>query len=169
MPLKKSVLITGCSNGIGLAVAKGLQNEFHVIATARKLDDVKSLTESGFDAVQLDLTNEQSIEVGFQKVLALTDGKIYGLFHNAGYAQIGAIEELPTKALIEQFQINFFSWHHLTRLVMPIMREQNEGRIIFNSSCLGLWRSSLMGLIQRQNMHWKVMPIPYVTSFILVN
>lgn len=135
----KSVLITGCSSGIGLDTAKTLKAlGFNVFATARNIDDVAKLREQGLQAKQLDLADETSIANAFKWVLAETGGTLYGLFNNGAYGQPGAIEDLPTQALREQFNVNLFGWHHLTRLVIPVMRKQGYGRIIQNSSVLGL-------------------------------
>lgn len=137
--LDKSVLITGCSSGIGLDSALTLkQLGFNVFATARKNDDVVKLRDQGLQAKQLDLTDETSIANALKWVLAETGGTLYGVFNNGAYGQPGAIEDLPTQALREQFNVNLFGLHHLTRLIIPVMRKQGYGRIIQNSSVLGL-------------------------------
>lgn len=134
-----SVLITGCSTGIGFDTAITLADlGYQVFATARDQKDVKRLESLGLNAHQLDLMDESSIELAFKWVLQQTDGKLYGLFNNGAYGQAGALEDLPSQALKEQFQTNVFGWHHLTALVIPIMRKQGYGRIIQNSSVLGL-------------------------------
>lgn len=134
----RAVLITGCSSGIGLHAAHTLQGlGFQVFATARKPEDVRQLTATGLHGLHLDLTDAQSIGNSLAQVLDTTGGKLYGLFNNGGYGQTGAVEDLPTAALREQFETLFFGWHELTRQVVPIMREQGFGRIIQNSSVLG--------------------------------
>ncbi|WP_270672246.1 SDR family NAD(P)-dependent oxidoreductase [Aeromonas sp. QDB17] len=133
------VLITGCSSGIGLAAAKALgAHGFIVISSARKAEDVALLRQQGLLAVRLDLADEASIEQGAAEALALAGGRLYGLFNNSGYGQPGALEDLPTKAFREQLETNLFGLHHLIRLVLPSMLEVGEGRIIQNSSVLGL-------------------------------
>lgn len=133
------VLITGCSSGIGLAAAKALgEHGFTVIASARKAEDVTRLQQAGLLAVQLDLANPASIEQGAGAALALAGGRLYGLFNNGAYGQPGALEDLPTEALREQFETNLFGWHHLIRQVLPAMLAAREGRIVQNSSVLGL-------------------------------
>ncbi|ART83913.1 short-chain dehydrogenase [Oceanisphaera profunda] len=137
--MKRSVLITGCSTGIGLCAAHFLQKSgFQVIASARCATDVAALTTAGLTAVQLDLSDEASIEAGVAETLQLTGGRLYGLFNNGAYGQPGALEDLPTAALREQFNTNLFGTHHLTRLVLPVMLAASEGRIIQNSSILGI-------------------------------
>jgi len=134
-----SVLITGCSTGIGFDTAITLTDlGYQVFATARDQKDVERLKSLGLNAHKLDLMDESSIELAFKWVLQQTDGKLYGLFNNGAYGQAGALEDLPSQALKEQFQTNVFGWHHLTALVIPIMRKQGYGRIIQNSSVLGL-------------------------------
>ncbi len=136
---RKTVLITGCSSGIGLATASFLQKQgFEVITSARKEHDVRALQEQGFSAVKLDLSESQSVTQGFEAAMSLCDGKIYGLFNNGAYGLTGAIEDISRSALTEQFETNVFGWHELTTLCVPLMRQANEGRIIQNSSVLGL-------------------------------
>jgi len=133
------VLITGCSSGIGLAAAHGLrQHGFSVIASARKEEDVSRLRREGLTAIRLDLCDPASIEAGVTEALSLAGGRLYGLFNNSGYGQPGALEDLPTEAFREQLETNLFGLHHLIRLVLPGMLEAGEGRIVQNSSVLGL-------------------------------
>lgn len=134
----KHVLITGCSTGIGYCVAKGLkQKGYRVIATARRKESVEQLRSEGFESLQLDLTDSHSINTAFEKVMQLTDGKLYALFNNGAYGLPGAVEDLTRDALRTQFETNVFGWHELTNLVIPVMRRQGYGRIIQNSSILG--------------------------------
>ncbi|MGF1749719.1 SDR family oxidoreductase [Vibrio cionasavignyae] len=136
--MKKAILITGCSSGIGYTAAHELnQRGYHVIASCRSIEDVKRLQNEGLTCIQLDLADAKSIQLGVQKTLDLCEGRLYGLFNNGAYGQPGALEDLPTDALRAQFEANFFGWHELVRLILPIMRQQNEGRIIQNSSVLG--------------------------------
>ena len=133
------ILITGCSTGIGLHLAQRLQQEgYQVLATARKENDVTRLQQSGLRAHKLDLNDEHSIEAAAEWALAESDGQLYALINNGAYGQTGAIEDLPTQALREQFNTNLFGWHHLLRLILPTMLQQNRGRIIQISSVLGL-------------------------------
>ena len=133
------VLITGCSSGIGHAVAHGLkQRGFPVIASARRGADVARLQGEGLQAVRLDLDDPASVEAGFQTALALTDGRLYGLFNNGAWGLPGAVEDLSREALLAQLQTNLLGWHQLTCLAIPVMRAAGEGRIVHNSSVLGL-------------------------------
>lgn len=133
-----TILITGCSSGIGYSTAKFLQQHgFRVIASARKSEDVARLTQEGFETVQLDLANSDSIQQAITQVLQWTDGKLDALFNNGAYGQPGAVEDLSRAVLLEQFENNFFGTHELTNLIIPVMRKQGYGRIIYNSSVLG--------------------------------
>ncbi|HHB92150.1 MAG TPA: SDR family oxidoreductase [Thioploca sp.] len=135
----RSILITGCSSGIGYHVAHGLQKlGYQVFATARKPEDVTRLQQEGLESLLLDLNDSASITDAVQKVLKLTDGKLYAIFNNGAHGQPGAIEDLTIEALRYQFEVNVFGTHELTRQIIPIMRKQGEGRIIQNSSMLGL-------------------------------
>ncbi|WMS86060.1 SDR family NAD(P)-dependent oxidoreductase [Pleionea litopenaei] len=134
----KSILITGCSTGIGLHTAMTLNKlGYTVFATARQLKDVEKLKELGLDARQLDINNFQQQQQVLDEILGLTDGTLDALFNNAAYGQPGAIEDLSTEILREQFETNVFAWHELTIRCLKIMRKQGYGRIIQNSSVLG--------------------------------
>ena len=135
----KSVLITGCSSGIGYCVAQGLKARgYRVFATARKAEDVARLVAEGLEALQLDLRDSASIEQTVDEVLRRTDGELYALFNNGAYGQPGAVEDLKREVLREQFETNVFGWLELTNRVLPVMRRQGYGRIVMNSSVLGL-------------------------------
>lgn len=135
---QRSVLISGCSSGIGRCVAEGLKARgYRVFATARKQQDVDALIKQGFESCQLDLADSGSIKAAVEKVLNACGGKIYGLFNNAGYGQPGAVEDITRDILREQFETNLFGSHELTRLVIAGMRKQGQGRIIQHSSVLG--------------------------------
>jgi len=134
-----NIVITGCSSGIGLETAKYLREKFvTVFPTARKREDVEMLRSLGFEhAMQLDVTKPQSIKRVIEEVLA-KEGKIDVWFNNAGYGQPGAIEDLRTDVLREQFETNVFGLHECTRQIIPVMRKQGYGKIIQHSSVLGL-------------------------------
>ena len=134
----KSVLITGCSSGIGYQTAKDLSARgYDVIATARKLEDVEKLNSEGLFCLQLDLSDSDSIRQAFTKTLEHTSGELYGLFNNGAYGQAGAVEDLSREIIKQQFETNVFGWMELTNLAILIMRQQGYGRIIYNSSILG--------------------------------
>lgn len=136
--MTKSVLITGCSTGIGYTCAHALNKQgYQVIASCRHLTDVERLRSEGLTCIQLDITSTDSIEQAINETLTLTGGTLDALFNNGAYGQAGALEDLPIQALREQFETNVFGWHHLVQTVLPIMRKQNSGRIIQNSSVLG--------------------------------
>ncbi|WP_286261957.1 SDR family oxidoreductase [Thalassotalea atypica] len=136
--MNKSILITGCSSGIGLNAALTLSARgYLVIATARKAEDVEMLKERGLIACTLDLSATDSINNAVAFVVEHTGGTLDFLFNNGAYGQPGALEDLSSKALQEQFQTNVFGWHELTKQIIPIMRNQGHGRIIQCSSVLG--------------------------------
>ncbi len=139
MNLSKTILVTGCSTGIGYSTAVVLKERgHHVIATARKADDVQRLTQEGFTALQLDLADSASIQNAVNQVVDLTGGKLDALFNNGAFGQPGAVEDLSREVLRFQFETNLFGTHELTNLILPLMRQQGHGRIIYNSSVLGL-------------------------------
>jgi len=134
----RAVLITGCSSGIGACVAAGLrQRGYRVFATARKQQDVDRLNAEGFESLLLDLDDSASINTAVDAILDKTGGTLYALFNNGGYAQLGAVEDLPRQALREQFETNLFGTFELTNRIIPVMRQQGSGRLIYNSSILG--------------------------------
>jgi NAD(P)-dependent dehydrogenase (short-subunit alcohol dehydrogenase family) len=136
--MQKSILITGCSSGIGLCVAQGLKKQgWRVFASARKHADVENLRSQGFESLQLDLNDSLSIKTAVAKVLYQTEGKLDALFNNGGFGVVGAVEDLSRDALRAQFETNVFGWIELTNEVLPVMRRQGHGRIIMNSSILG--------------------------------
>lgn len=138
MTTAKTILITGCSTGIGYTTAIELKKRgYQVIATARKAEDVTRLTEEGFTALQLDLADSASIREAVDATLALTSGKLDALFNNGAFGQPGAVEDLTREVLRHQFETNLFGTHELTNLLIPVMRRQGHGRIIYNSSVLG--------------------------------
>lgn len=135
---QKTILITGCSSGIGYCVAHGLkQRGYRVIATARRQESVDQLNNEGFESMQLDLSESESIQQAFKQIMQLTDGKLYALFNNGAFGLPGAVEDLTRENLKHQFETNVFGWLELTNLVIPVMRNQGFGRIIQNSSVLG--------------------------------
>jgi NAD(P)-dependent dehydrogenase (short-subunit alcohol dehydrogenase family) len=137
--MAKSILITGCSSGIGLCVARGLRERgYRVFASARKAQDVERLQDEGFESLQLDLDDSASIQRAVEEVEEKTNGQLYALFNNAAYGQPGAVEDLNRQTLRAQFETNLFGAIELTNQIIPMMRKQGKGRIIQNSSVLGL-------------------------------
>jgi len=144
--MRQSILITGCSSGIGYTCAHGLKKlGYNVFATCRDEDDVKRLSEEGLNAFRLDLCDSSSLHVALAWVLSQSGGRIDVLFNNAAYGQPGAVEDLKRDVLREQFETNVFGTQELTNLVLPYMRKQKSGRIIYNSSILGLVAMSYRG------------------------
>jgi NAD(P)-dependent dehydrogenase (short-subunit alcohol dehydrogenase family) len=142
----KSILITGCSSGIGFETAVYLsENGWNVIATCRKEKDVKKINNLGITCFQLDYSSEKSIDTALKKLLVETDGRLEAVFNNGAFALPGAIEDIPSEGMKEIFQTNFFGWHYLVRKIIPIMRKQGYGKIIQCSSILGFITLSFRG------------------------
>ena len=145
---QKTILITGCSSGIGLAAAKTLNERgWRVFATARKDDDLQRLQdEIGVEALYLELRDGQSIKKCAGEALSRTNGRLDALFNNAAYGQLGAIEDLSAAVLRDQFEVNLIGTHDLTCRIIPAMRAAGHGRIVQCSSVLGLvsgpWRGA---------------------------
>ena len=136
---QRSILITGCSSGIGHHLAHALGDRgWRVFATCRKEEDCARLRDEGMESFRLDYEEVQSIEVAFEEAMERTSGRLDALFNNGAYVIPGAVEDLPARALRQIFEANFFGWHSLTRRVIPVMRRQGHGRIVMNSSVLGL-------------------------------
>lgn len=144
---RPTVIITGCSSGIGEAAAHRLRERgWRVFATARRTMDVHRLDQAGFEARQLDLADSLSITVAVDQIAEISDGRIDALVNNAGFAIPGAVEDLSREAMRHQFETNVFGTMELTGRVLPFMRERGQGRIVMISSILGLvsmpWRGN---------------------------
>lgn len=143
----RSVLITGCSSGIGYHAAHTLSARgWRVFATCRSDEDCARLSHEGLESLRLDYADTPSIHETMDILLSRTGGTLDAVFNNGAYAIPGATEDLPTAALRAIFETNVFGWHELTRAVLPVMRAQGSGRIVQNSSVLGLaalrWRGA---------------------------
>ncbi|MDM7931209.1 SDR family NAD(P)-dependent oxidoreductase [Tabrizicola sp.] len=143
----RSILITGCSSGIGLDAARGLRlRGWRVFATCRQETDCERLRAEGLESFRLDYADEASISAAVAEVVARTGGRLDALFNNGAYACPGAVEDLPRAALREIFEVNLFGYHDLARQVIPLMRAQGHGRIVNCSSVLGFvgltWRGA---------------------------
>lgn len=144
--IEKSILITGCSSGIGLCAATKLKNRgYRVFATARQPEDVAALIAQGFESLLLNLNDSHSIRQALDDILSRTKGTLYALFNNAAYLLAGAVEDITRDMIRAQFETNVFGPMELTRLVLPVMRRQGYGRIIQNSSILGIIPMSYCG------------------------
>ena len=139
--MQYSVLITGCSSGIGLEAAKMLQERnFLVVASCRKQEDVEALRAQGIKhVVQLDLADSASIEKGLQATLTITNGQLFALFNNGAYGQPGAVEDLPVEALRAQFESNVFGTHELTTKVLKVMLTQDTDVLSITVRYLAWW------------------------------
>ncbi|MEM9850386.1 MAG: SDR family NAD(P)-dependent oxidoreductase [Pseudomonadota bacterium] len=134
----RSILITGCSSGIGLDAARTLHTRgWQVIATCRADDDVARLKGEGLTALRLDYEDDASIIQAVTDTLSITDGRLDAVFNNGAYAVVGPLEDIPTAALRANFEANFLGWHTLTRALIPVFRAQGAGRIVQCSSVLG--------------------------------
>jgi short-subunit dehydrogenase len=143
----KSVLVTGCSSGIGRATAERLRSRgWTVFPTARKVEDLDALEAAGFKPIQLDLTSHTSIEAAVEEVLSITGGQLGAVVNNAGFGMPGAIEDLTRDAMRKQFEVNLFGLQELTNRVIPVFREQGGGRIVNVSSVVGRISLPFMGI-----------------------
>ena len=147
MSSPRSVLITGCSSGIGLDAARGLKARgWRVFATCRHEADCARLRDEGLESFTLDLAYHDNITAAVAEAVGRTGGTLDALYNNGAYACPGLVEDLPREALREIFEVNLFGQHDLTRQVIPIMRAQGHGRIVNCSSVLGLvammWRGA---------------------------
>ena len=143
----RSILLTGCSSGIGLDAARTLHARgWRVFATCRQEADCDRLRAEGLESFRLDYADENSIAAAVAEVAARTGGTLDALYNNGAFACPGAVEDLPRGALREIFETNLFGYHDLTRRVIPLMRAQGHGRIVNCSSVLGLvgmtWRGA---------------------------
>jgi short-subunit dehydrogenase len=143
----KSVLVTGCSSGIGLATAEMLRSRgWKVFPTARKVADLDMLETKGFTAIQLDLTSSASIEATVDQLLFTNGGQLGAVVNNAGFGMPGAIEDLTRDAMRHQFEVNLFGLQELTNKLIPVFRKQGYGRIVNISSVVGRLSLPFMGI-----------------------
>ncbi|MBS0123830.1 SDR family NAD(P)-dependent oxidoreductase [Thetidibacter halocola] len=171
----RSILITGCSSGIGADAAQVLRARgWRVFAACRQESDCVRLRAEGFDSPRLDYTDPDSIGAALEQVLESTGGRLDALFNNGAHATPGAVEDLPVDALRAIFESNVFGWHDLTCRVIPVMRAQGAGRIVNHSSVLGLvtmpWRGAynatkfaIEGLTDTLRIELRDTPIHVVT------
>lgn len=172
---QKSLLITGCSSGIGYAAAHGMRAAgWRVFAACRKDEDCARLRAEGFDSPRIDYADCDTIHAGLTEVLEATGGRLDALFNNGAFGTPGAVEDLPTAALRAIFETNVFGWHELTRAVIPVMRAQGHGRIVQCSSVLGFvtmpWRGAynstkfaLEGLTQTLRVEMRDTPVHVIS------
>ena len=133
----KTVLITGCSSGIGRATARAfLEEEWCVYATARNPADIETLGDAGCRIATLDVTDPDDIERVVDRIVD-EEGHLSCVVNNAGYAQFGPVEDVPTEKVHRQFDVNLYGPHRLLRAVLPHMREQEAGTVVNVSSAAG--------------------------------
>ncbi len=144
---ERTILITGCSSGIGYHCARALKQHggWRVFATCRRQEDADRLAGEGLETLRLDLADTDSIAAAVDEILRRTGGKLDALFNNGAYSQPGAFEDVPTENVRRLFETNFFGWYELTRRVLPVMRKQGHGRIVNCSSVLGFVSLRFMG------------------------
>ena len=136
---RRTLLITGCSSGIGLDAARTMAARgWRVFATCRKEADCARLREEGLESFRLDVADELSVADAMDETLERTGGTLDALFNNAAHAMPGALEDIPRQAMREIFETNLFGAHDLARRAMPAMRRNGGGRIVNCSSILGL-------------------------------
>ncbi len=135
--MQETVLITGCSGGIGRATAQQFNEAgWTVYATARNPSDIETLGEAGCKLATLDVTDQADIDRVVDRVIE-EEGAIGCLVNNAGYGQFGTIEDVPTEVVESQFDVNVFGPHRLMRAVLPHMRRENAGTVVNVSSVVG--------------------------------
>ena len=134
----RSVLITGCSSGIGRATADFLRARgWRVLASARRTEDVYRLRADGFEALVLDVADADSVSRAAAETLLMLEGRLGALVNNAGYGQAGAMEDVSRDMLRRQFEVNVFGLQDLTNRLLPALLAAGAGRIVHVSSVLG--------------------------------
>lgn len=145
--VSKTVLVTGCSSGIGLSAAQMLrQHGWNVLPTARKEEDLQRLRDEGFTPIPLDVSREDSVAKAVEETLRLTGGTLGALVNNAGFGQPGAMEDLTRNAMRYQFEVNVFGLQDLSNRLLPVFHKQGYGRIVNISSVLGRITIPFMGI-----------------------
>lgn len=136
MNMKKVIIVTGASSGMGKATSLQLIKEGHTVyGIARRLEKMQELVSSGGKAVSLDIANHKQLHIEVQQIIEI-EGKVDVLINNAGYAVYGPVEEVSYKQAKQQFEVNLFGLAEMTKAVLPTMRKQKSGTII-NVSSIG--------------------------------
>ena len=134
--MKKVILLTGASSGIGYQTTENLAKEGHVVyGAARRIEKMETLKQFGVKPIYLDATDEESIKSAIDTIIG-NEGRIDVLINNAGYGSFGAVEDVDISEAKMQFEVNLFGLARLLQLVLPHMRKQKSGRII-NVSSMG--------------------------------
>ena len=172
--MDKSILITGCSSGLGYDAAHGLKKRgWRVFATCRNEVDCEKLRKEGLESFKLDYDDSNSIKLAVEYVVNNNNGVLGALFNNGAFACPGAVEDLQRDALRAIFETNLFGYHELTKEIIPLMRAQGYGRIINCSSVLGIvplkWRGAynatkfaLEGLTQTLRLEMRGSPVEVI-------
>ncbi len=144
--MTRSILITGCSSGIGADAAHTLRHRgWRVLATCRAEADAERLRSEGFESYALDQADEASTAAGAAEAIRRTDGRLDALFANGAHALPGYLEDVPRAALREIFEANLFGVHDLARRLIPALRASGDGRLVNCSSVLGFTAMPLRG------------------------
>ena len=142
----KTVLVTGCSSGIGLGIARHLRERgWDVFPTARSESALHELRSEGYEALPLDLRDSESIELCVSDFLRHSSVGIGAIVNNAGFALPGAVEDLSRDDLRLQFEVNVFGLQELTNRLVPVFRRQGWGRIVNISSIYGVLTAPMVG------------------------
>ena len=149
--MSRSVLISGCSSGIGLDAARALHGRgWRVFASCREPADVERLRAEGLASLRLDHDDSASIREAVATVLDATGGTLDAVFVNGAHGLPARVEDLPRDALRAIFETNLFGPFELVNAALPAMRAADEGRgrgrVVFCSSVLGFaampWRGA---------------------------
>ena len=145
--MTRTLLITGCSSGIGYDAARTLHSRggWRVLATCRKPEDARRLEAEGLESFVLDQSTDDGVAEGVAEALRRTDGRMDAVFANGAYALPGYAEDFPRQALREIFETNLFGVHDLVRRLIPALRDSGDGRVVLNSSVLGFAALPLRG------------------------
>jgi NAD(P)-dependent dehydrogenase (short-subunit alcohol dehydrogenase family) len=134
----KSILVTGCSSGIGLDAARRLKARgWRVFATCRKAEDAARLEAEGLESWALDYADAGSVAQGAEEALRRAEGRLDALFNNGAFAIPAPLEDVPREGMEAIFQANLLGWHDLTRRLLPALRAAPDGRVVNCSSVLG--------------------------------
>ncbi|MCL6269765.1 SDR family oxidoreductase [Sansalvadorimonas sp. 2012CJ34-2] len=144
--MKQTVLITGCSTGIGRALALEFNKKGYCVwATARNIDSLTDLVEAGIHTATLDVTNEQNRQDVIDQIIS-SHGRIDILVNNAGYGAMGPVAEAPESALRQQFETNVFAPTFFVKQLLPVMKKQGSGLIINLGSVSGILTTPFSGM-----------------------
>ncbi|MCU1674607.1 MAG: Short-chain dehydrogenase/reductase [Frankiales bacterium] len=150
--MSRSVVVTGANSGIGLVTVLELAGAgYDVIGTVRSAAKAELVQKAAADrdvevrTVELDVNDAASTEAGFATVEEMTDGRLWAVVNNAGYAQAGAVEDITDEQVRAQLETNLVAPIRIARLVLPGMKARGEGRIVNVSSVAGRLSTPLMG------------------------